>query len=208
LARFLPLAYIGVVAAVALDRAVSGHPSVSSLALTPDRLAAGQVWLLATSAVIINGTALPQLVALAVTMFAALRALGAAFVVLVMVVAHVGATLLAYAILLVTTGDADGAHNLNLDYGTSAVWLGLLGALAVAYFAPARRGDRGAQLVVAAACVSAIVGAALFPLMPALEHALAFALGAGLAALRGSRRFAGRSARSAASTASGRAAAA
>jgi hypothetical protein len=158
--------------------------------------------------VIINGAALPQLAALAVTMLAAVRALGATFVVVVMVAAHVGATLLAYVILLVATGDADGAHNLNLDYGTSAVWLGLLGALTVAYFAPARRRDRGAQLVVVAACASAIVGAALFPLMPALEHALAFALGAGLAALRGSRRFAGRSARSAASTASGRAAAA
>jgi hypothetical protein len=141
-------------------------------------------------------------------MLAAVRALGATFVVVVMVAAHVGATLLAYVILLVATGDADGAHNLNLDYGTSAVWLGLLGALTVAYFAPARRRDRGAQLVVVAACASAIVGAALFPLMPALEHALAFALGAGLAALRESRRFAGRSARSAASTASGRAAAA
>lgn len=200
MARFLPLSYILIVGLVALGRAASGHPTAGSLALTPDKLAAGHVWLLPTSAVIINGSALPQLIALALTIIGAVRWLGARFVVAVMIVAHVGATLLAYAILIVTTGDADGAHNRTLDYGTSAVWLGLLGALAVALFEPARRGSRRARLVVATASACAVVGATLFPLMPALEHALAFALGAGLAALRGSRQAAGRSARSGAST--------
>jgi hypothetical protein len=205
LPRLLPLAYLLIVTAVALTRAVDGHPTVPAVALTPDALGAGHVWLLATSAVIINGTALPQLLALAATMSVAVRRLGAWFVVAVMVVAHVGATLLAYAVLLVATGDADGAHNRTFDYGTSAVWLGLVGALAVAELAPARRGSRSAQLVVAAAGTTALAGALLFPLMPALEHAFGFALGAGLTALRESRESGRRSARSAASTASARA---
>ena len=199
--RLLLLAYLLVVATVALARAVSGHPTVADLALTPDALAAGRVWLLATSAVIVNGIVVPQLLALIGTMVVAIRWLGARFTIVVMVVAHVGATLLAYAGLLVTTGDADGAHNRTFDYGTSAVWLGLLGALV-----PAARHRPGGRLVVAAACATALVGAVFFPLMPALEHFLAFALGAGLGALRESRRSAGQSARSAASTASGPAA--
>jgi peptidoglycan/LPS O-acetylase OafA/YrhL len=111
-----------------------------------------------------------------------------------MVVAHVGATLLAYAVLLVATGDADGSHNRTFDYGTSAVWLGLLGALTVDWV------RRGRRLPAAAASATAVAGAVLFPLMPALEHAFAFALGAALAALRESRRPVDRSARSGAST--------
>jgi hypothetical protein len=202
----LPLAYLAIVCVVALARAATGHPSVATLALTPDDLGSGRVWLLASSAVIVNGIALPQVLALAATLVAALRRLGALFVLIVMVVAHVGATLLAYAVLWAATGDADGAHNRSFDYGTSAVWLGLLGALAVALLEPARHGDRRAQLVVAAACACALVGATLFPLMPAIEHALAFALGAGLAVLRERRLRDGRSARPVASTESGRAA--
>jgi hypothetical protein len=203
LPRLLLLAYLVLVATVALARVFSGHPTVADLALTPDALAAGRVWLLATSAVIVNGSVVPQLLALIATMVVAVRWLGARFTIVVMVVAHVGATLLAYGVLFIATGDADGAHNRTFDYGTSAVWLGLLGALL-----PGARRRPGGRLVVAAACATAIVGALFFPLMPALEHALAFALGAGVGALREARRSAGQSARSAASTASGPAAAA
>ena len=204
----LPLVYLAAVAAVALSRAIDGHPTIANTALTPDALAAGRVWLLGTSAVVVNGTVIPQLIALAATLLAALRMLGARFVVLVMVAAHVGATLLAYALLAIVTGDADGAHNRSYDYGISAVWLGLLGALTVALVPAAGRGDRWARLVIVAALASAAVAVAFFPLMPATEHGFAFAIGAGLAALRGSRRFAGRSARSGASRASSEAASA
>ena len=204
----LPLAYLVAVAAVALSRAIDGHPTVASTALTPDALAAGRVWLLASSAVVVNGVVVPQLVVLAATLVAALRMLGARFVLLVMVVAHVGATLLAYALLAVATGDADGSHNRSYDYGISAVWLGLLGALAIALVPAAGRGNLWARIVIVAALASAVVAVAFFPLMPATEHGFAFAIGAGLTALRESRRLAGRSARSAASTASSEAASA
>ena len=199
--RLLPVAYLAIVGAVALARALIGHPTVATAGLRPDDLAAGHVWLLATSAVIVNGPAVPQIAALVPTALAALRRLGALFVTAVMVVAHVGATLLAYVTLLVATGDADGSHNRSYDYGISAVWLGLLGALAVALLPEARAGNRSAQAVVGAAAVCALAGVLLFPLMPATEHGLAFALGAGLAGLREARRSARRSARSAASTA-------
>ena len=190
----LPYAYLAAVVLIALARAVTGHPSVADLALTPDDLAAGHVWLFATSGTIVNGSVVPQLVALVATIVVCVERFGARFCVVVMFVAHVGATLLAYAVLLVATGDADGSHNRTFDYGTSAVWLGLLGALMVDWL------HRGRRLPAAAACATAVAGAVLFPLMPALEHAFAFALGAGLAALRESRRSADPPVRSGAST--------
>jgi hypothetical protein len=179
----LPAVYLAVVVLVAVTRAIWGQPTASSLALTPDRLAEGKVWLFATSAVIVNGPPWPQIAALIATLFAADRRLGAVVVVAVAAAAHVGATLLAYATLAVFTGDADGAHNHNLDYGTSAVWLGVLGALTVALLPAARRGDARARLAVGAGLLAFVLGATAFPLLPALEHGLAFAIGAGAAAL-------------------------
>jgi hypothetical protein len=170
--------------------------------MTSDELGAGKVWLLATSGLIVNGSAVPQLLALALTLAAVLRRLSGRFVTAVMVVAHVGATLLAYAILLAATGEADGLHSHSNDYGTSAVWLGLVGALAVASLPEALRGNWPARAFIAAGLVTLAAAVAFFPLMTATEHALAFALGAGLAGLREARRLADRSARSAASTAS------
>jgi hypothetical protein len=156
----------------------------------------------------ISGPVVVQLVGLGVTILAALRRLGPAFAAVVMVAAHVGATLLAYALLLVVTGDADGAHNRSYDYGVSAVWLGLLGALGVSVV-PAVRGDRVREVgLVSVAIAIVLAGVLFFPLMAALEHALAFALGAAIAAITARRQAAGRSARSGASTASGRAGAA
>ena len=201
MSRF-PAAYLAVVVAVALSRALTGHPAAGGWGLTPDELGAGKVWLLATSGLIVNGSPLPQLAALAVTIAAALRHMPARWATAVMLTAHIGATLLAYATLLIATGEADGVHSHSNDYGTSAVWLGLVGALAVASLREAVAGDRLARAYIPAA-LGALAGAiALFPLMTATEHALAFMLGAGLSALREARRFAGRSARSAASTAS------
>ena len=103
-----------------------------------------------------------------------------------------------YVILLAATGDPDGVDGRSNDYGTSAVWLGLLGALVVTALAEARAGDWLARLFVAAAIGTAIGAVTLFSLMTSTEHGLAFALGAGLATLRELRRRGRRSARSAA----------
>ena len=122
-----------------------------------------------------------------------------------MIAAHVGATLLAYAVLATFTGDADGAHNSTLDYGTSAVWLGTFGALTVALLPAARRGSVRARAVVALGVVAFVVGSTAFALLPATEHGLAFAIGGAAAAATGLRSAGCRSVRSGASTASGRA---
>jgi hypothetical protein len=200
LLRRFPLAYLTIVVAVALARALTGHPTVEGWGLSSDELGRGRVWLIATSALIVNGVVVPQIVALALTIAASLRHMTARYATAVMLVAHVGATLLAYGILLATTGDADGVNGHSNDYGTSAVWLGLLGALVVTALPEARAGDRLAFVFIAAAVGTAIGAVTLFSLMTSTEHGLAFALGAGLATLREVRRCGRRSARSAAST--------
>lgn len=200
--RRFPVAYVTAVSFVAVSRALTGHPTIHGWGLTDERLGAGKLWLFATSALIVNGTVVPQVIALALATVAALRQMSARMVTAVMAVAHIGATLLAYGILLAATGEADGLHSTVNDYGTSAVFLGLLGSLAVASVREARAGDGLARVFIPTALVTLAAGIVLFPLMTATEHALAFALGAGLAAIREARRFAGRSARSAASTAS------
>ena len=206
--RRFPLGYLAAVFAVAAARVLTGHPTPVGWGLTADALGAGRVWLLATSALIVNGMVVPQLIALALTIAVALRCMGPRFSSAVMVVSHVGATLLAYGILLAATGEADAVDNRTNDYGTSAVWLGLLGAAAVVSLARARTGDRVARVVVAAALVTAMGAVLLFSLMTATEHALAFSLGSGLALLREVRARGRRPARSGASTAFAPAAAA
>jgi hypothetical protein len=198
----LPRAYLAAVLIVAATRALSGRPTTNAFALTPDRLAAGKVWLFPTSAVVVDGAVLPQLAGLVPAVLVAERRLGGGFTGAVMVIAHVGATLLTYATLAVFTGDADGAHNRSLDYGISAVWLGVLGALFIDALPGARRREPRELLVTGVGAVAFITGVSLFPLLAATEHGLAFALGA---ASMGARSVAGRWARSAASTASARA---
>jgi hypothetical protein len=200
--RRFPTAYLALVTAVAVSRGLTGHPTAAGWGLTPDRLKAGEMWLLATSALIVNGVVLPQLLALALTIVATLRHMSARYATTVMVAGHLGATLLAYGVLLAATGDADGVDGRTNDYGTSAIWLALLGALAVAALPEARAGDRPARAFIATAIATVAGAVALFALMTATEHALAFALGAGLASVRELRRRGGRSARYVASTAS------
>ena len=161
----------------AVTRAASGHPTSAEFALTPDRLAHGKVWLFVSSAVIVNGPPLPQILGLIPTLAAASRRLGAGFTAAVMIVAHVGATLLAYGLLIVFTGDADGAHNRKLDYGISAVWMGALGALWALALPAARRREPLGLFMVALGTAAFVFGVSAFPLLAATEHGLAFALG-------------------------------
>jgi hypothetical protein len=111
------------------------------------------------------------------------RRFGGAVTGAIMVTSHVGATLLSYGTLVVFTGDADGAHNRSLDYGISAVWLGVLGALFVDSLPAARRREPEALVVTGAGAVAFIAGVSLFPLLAATEHGFAFAIGAAARAL-------------------------
>ena len=177
LRQFGPL-YLAAVAVVTLAHVLAGTPTVGQVALTPDRLAAGKVWLLATSAFLINGPVIPELAGLALSVGVAQRLLGGRVLALLAPVCHVGATLLGYAFLLVTTGDPDGSQNPHPDYGMSAVWLGVLGALFVRCMPASRRGSQSATAVVALTSLAGLIGVIAFPPLGATEHGLAFGIGA------------------------------
>jgi hypothetical protein len=183
LLRLLAPAFVAAVALVTLAHALVGTPTTSQVALTPDQLAAGKVWLLATSAFLINGPVIPELAGLALSVAAAQRLLAARVFPILAPVCHVGATLLGYGLLFVATGDPDGSHERHLDYGMSAVWLGLLGALFVRCLPAARRGSRAALTVVVLAGLGGAIGVAAFAPLGASEHGLAFGLGALVALL-------------------------
>lgn len=172
------------VVVVAVTRVATGQPTTDSFALTPDRLGEGKIWLFVSSALIANGPPLPQIAWLIPTVAVAQRRLGAGVTSALMAAAHVGATLLAYGGLQLFTGDADGAHNRELDYGISAVWLGLLGAIWATAVPAARRRAPIAVTLIALGLAALAASIALFPLLAATEHGLAFALGASVVALR------------------------
>lgn len=184
LLRPLPAVFVVAVVATAIARAAGGHPTAREFALTPDRLAHGKVWLFATSAIIVNGPPVLQIVGLVPTLVASVRRLGAAFTGALMIVAHVGATLLAYGVLIVFTGDADGAHNRKLDYGISAVWMGALGALWALALPHVRQREPLALFMAALGTAAFVFGVSTFSVLAATEHGLAFALGALMQVLR------------------------
>jgi hypothetical protein len=180
----LAAAWLVAVAAIA---AFDDADIVRDLACAPAALWAGKLWTLPSSALIIQGPAIPQLLMTAALTLALVRACGGAGFWLVAAVGHVGATLIAYAgiglIYLVARSTAEGVIHTN-DYGISAVWAAAFGALAVIRL---RRGEHP-RLTAAWALAILALFVVLVPLngeLADVEHLLAFVLGAGVMLLRG-----------------------
>jgi hypothetical protein len=66
------------------------------------------------------------------------------------------------------------------DFGVSAVWMGVLGAIFAGCAQALRRGEGGRrERLLAAICLTAgVIGLVFFSLLPGSEHAVAFLLGA------------------------------
>lgn len=180
----LAAAWLVSVAAIAVSR---GADTVRDLACAPAALAAGKVWTLASSALIIQGPPVPQLVMTALLCAVLVRACGGAAFWRVAVAGHVGSTLVAYAgiglVYLLARSTAAGVVHAP-DYGISAVWAAAFGALAVV---AARRGGRPRLTALWSAAVLFLF-VVLVPLdgeLADVEHLLAFVIGAGVMALRG-----------------------
>jgi hypothetical protein len=179
----LAVAWLVAVAAIA---AFDDADIVRDLACAPAALWAGKLWTLASSALIIQGPAIPQLLMTAALAAALVRACGGAVFWLVAAVGHVGATLIAYAgiglIYLVARSTAEGVVHTH-DYGISAVWAAAFGALAVTRM---RRGDHPRVTATWALAILALF-VVLVPIdgeLADVEHLLAFVLGAGVMAVR------------------------
>jgi hypothetical protein len=176
----LGIGWLATVAVIAIARALHQGPSDADLAASPARVAAGELWPLVTSALVIAGSPVVQLAATAVLLAAVVRLHGAGLFWLTAAAGHVGATLVTYAgvgvLWLVSRADVDSVVDAP-DYGISAIWSAALGALAAGAAAAPRW--RWPTLAASAVCLLVLLAPTPFGGdLAGIEHVVAFALGA------------------------------
>jgi len=189
----LAVSYLVCVTGLEVTRLASGFPSPRDLAASPAAIAAGKIWLLGTSALLVSGAptlglgptavSLLELAALVAAVALLVSRLGGAAFWRAAIAGHVVATLVVYAgvgLLWLLSRELVSGVLHEPDYGVSSIWLAVLGALAVsAWKTMLARGREGAELALFAACaVAGLVGATLFSPFVDAEHAFAFSLGA------------------------------
>jgi len=178
-------AFVAAVSAVtALVRV--GLISIGTLAATPRRIADGQLWLLFSSASVVDRPIVASLVSLAALASVALLVCGSRVLWLAALLGHTCSTILAYLGLAALQTLDPGSFNAALgapDYGVSAISAAWLGAIATTAWI-SRCSAPSQKAAVAFACA----GVALFAWMLRgdltvldSEHVFAFALGAGVA---------------------------
>jgi hypothetical protein len=184
------LTYLIVVIMVALAQALMGWPSVNALASSPVLLAQGQWWRLVTSALVVQGPPVPQIIAIA-----ALGSLGIYFggswlFWRTAVAGHIFGTLVAYVWfggLWLLNAASVSRYLTNPDYGVSLIWCAALGAFA-AWAWCGQRADltqpERPVWALSALGVLVVVAAYSDP-MAAVQHVVAFAVGFGIIATAG-----------------------
>ena len=181
----LAAAWLTAVGVLVVTRALTGHPAPASLASSPRAVAHGEVWRLLTSGLLVQGPPVVQLAGTAVLARVLIVRFGARLFWLVAAAGHLGATLLVYAGVGVGwLVDRDAVRSVSKapDYGISAAWAACVGAVCVA---GARRLLPRSRLAVGVG-IGCLLG--FLVLLPAeselegVEHLVAFALGAGVAA--------------------------
>lgn len=184
------VAYFVVAVVVALlptSLGITQRALVSALAFSPADLVSGKVWLLPLSGVVVDGETWAQLAVLAEAAVVLVLMAGARTFWRAAIVAHVGSTLIAYAVLAavaVVAPSATGDLFRDPDYGVSCIWAGSVGALAVV--AARRYASRRAKVAVAAAVSTPLVvlltAGVVTPAgtldLATVEHLFAFVLGA------------------------------
>lgn len=131
--EMLLLAYLIVVMAVEVLRLTTGWPTVNDLASSPALLAQGQWWRLITSALVVNGPVIPQLVAIGALGTLAIYFGGSGTFWVSALSGHFFGTLAAYlgvAALWVADRAAAARYATDPDYGVSLIWCAALGAFA------------------------------------------------------------------------------
>lgn len=173
------LAYVGLVAGLALARKVGVSVSVADVASSPAAVASGRLWRLVTSAFVVAGPAIPQVLQTAAVAAAALVLGGPGLFWRAAFLGHVGATLVAYAgvgaLWLVARSDVDDVVHAP-DYGISCVWIAVLGAVLGAV---ARRSLRAwPWLPLLAGLIGFAAATGVSPDLASWEHLIAFLCGA------------------------------
>jgi hypothetical protein len=188
-----PTAYGLVVLVAAMTAAAhAGFVSVNTLAASPERFAQGRVWLLVSNGVLVQRPLLLSLISFALLSLFTLYLCGPRIYVASTVVGHVGATLLAYAVVAAAFALDRGAIRsvLNMpDYGVSAIQASWIGAIAATSWRRHGQTLRGRVLIVLA-CLAVTAFAWMLRsdlTLLDLDHLFAFVIGASFAAARASR---------------------
>jgi hypothetical protein len=153
------------------------------------KIASGQVWVLAASALMVDRPVLIGLAAFGLLAVATLRFCGAQTFWLAAAVGHAGSTLLVYAIIGSTQladPEAFARAAVRPDFGVSAIQGAWVGAITATAWSRASTDNRDRGLVAAGVCAVAAVGWWLHPDPSILttEHLFAFLIGAGIASRR------------------------
>jgi hypothetical protein len=182
LGEILLLTYLVVVIAIAILRALTGFPTISELASSPALLMHGQWWRLITSAFVIDGPPLPQLVAIGVLGTLGIYFGGSWTFWSTALAGHFLGTLIAYAGVAVVWFQDQALvakYITDPDYGVSLIWCAALGAFAVmVWLGKGIKWSYMTRIVTVALALSAMVVVTAFSdKMAAAQHALAFLIG-------------------------------
>jgi hypothetical protein len=188
------VAYFAVASSIGALPALAGlsHDALdSAMAFSPAALLAGKLWLLPLSGLVVNGETWEQLALLAAAAAVLVVVVDGRLFWRVAIGAHIGSTLVAYAIVGVLAVAAPSVTSGVIaapDYGVSCIWAGCLGALALTIARRSSRRVPAFALFAAIALLTAIpvgldgLGATGFvtggtlDLSP-VEHVLAFGIG-------------------------------
>jgi hypothetical protein len=173
-------AYILVLAVFAFTSHVYGEPEVADLASSPQKIADGQLWTLLSSAFLVDGPPVVQIVSVAILAAVLVHFRGSFVFWRAALAGHVTATVLVYigvgALWLVDRHATEGVIT-SPDYGISCVWAGALGAIVAGAWRARGRSPRARIVVVVA--VSMLTALTIFSTgLAQIEHVLAFVLGA------------------------------
>ena len=175
---------MGVVCASTLATRAHELP-IAIFAASAAKIAAGEIWLLPASALVVDQPVSVGLVAFGLLGFAALRICGARVFWVAAVVGHIGSTLAVYAIIgMARLTDPDVFTNAlaRQDLGVSAMQAAWVGAIAATAWGWAGADARARAFVAASVCVLAGVAWWLHPDPSILttEHLFAFLIGCGV----------------------------
>lgn len=173
--------FFGLVAGLTL--AIRAHElPLGFFAASSEKIAAGEIWLLPASALVVDRPVYVGLVAFGLLGFTALRICGTRLFWVVAVAGHIGSTLAVYAIIAASRlSDPDVFPGVvaRPDFGVSAMQGAWVGAIAATGWGRAGADPRSRGLVAAAVCALAAVAWLLHPDPSILttEHLFAFLIG-------------------------------
>jgi hypothetical protein len=174
----------------AMTFAVRAHDlPLAPFAASAARIAAGEIWLLPASALVVDRPIYAGLFAFGLLGFAALRICGTRVFWVVAVVGHVGSTLAVYAIIgasRLTDPDVFTSAVVKQDFGVSAMQGAWVGAIAATVWRWAGADHRARAIVASGVCALGGVAWWLHPDPSVLttEHLFAFFIGCGVVSWR------------------------